>query len=189
MNLSAELDAWSNRPELSSKHNTFIEIVEGVLNARLHERYLEAMVTYSIIPGAGQFALLDSAIELLGMRIGDKEIQFRSLDEVMDARASGGTIIACMAGRNVVLSALSPPQAEVRQKTKITTVVGGGTNWVLTNFPHVYLFGCLVELFDYLRDAEQTAHYKTRFEEAIGNVNSIMTNKSIQQFARARYVR
>jgi hypothetical protein len=192
VNLSATLDSISNRPELAPLHNTFIELAESVLNARLHERHLEDFDTYGMAPGSGSFTLLPYVTEVLGARpAGAREdIVFRPRDEVLAARANGSReVLACIVGRAVEVSILTATPIELRAKIKIATAANGGTNWVLENFPNVYLFGCLVELFDHLRDDAQTAHYKTRFEEALALVNSTMTNKSTQQFARVRSVR
>jgi hypothetical protein len=188
--LANALNAWSARPELATFHNDFIELTESVLNARLHERHLETFTTYGISLGAGAVTLSNLVIDVLGMRIGDADVTWRPRHEVIEARTLGGSeTLACIVGRTIELSTLAATQAEVREKRRITTLIGGGTNWVFTNFPNVYLFGCLVELFDHLRDETQTAHYKTRFEEALALVNSTMTNRSLQQFARVRSVR
>lgn len=44
------------------------------------------------------------------------------------------------------------------------------TNWLLTNAPGAYLFGALIELFDYLFDAEKRASSYAKF---IGVINAL----------------
>jgi hypothetical protein len=189
VNLTAALNAWSARPELAGFHNDFIELTESVLNARLHERHVESFVTAGIAPGGFSVVLIDTVTEVLGARVGGVPVDFRSRDEVMAARSNGSTtVLGCVVGRTVEISTAAT-QIEIRARTKIPTAASGGTNWVLVNFPNVYLFGCLVELFDHLRDEGQTAHYKARFEEALAIVNSTMLNRSQHQSARVRSAR
>lgn len=191
MNLTSALNEWSARPELATFHNDFIELTESVLSARLHERHLESFSTYGVVLGPyglGTIVLATNTLDVLGMRMDGKDIEFRPREDVFEAQKRGGKVLACLSGRQIDLS-VTTGQAEIQQKTRIPTVIGGGTNFVFTNFPNAYLFGCLVELFDHLRDGEQTAHYKTRFEEAVALANSTMVNRSPQQFARARSVR
>lgn len=63
--------------------------------------------------------------------------------------------------------------------TRITTLAAGadtGTNWLLTNYPDVYLFGALVESAPFVRDDDRLpiweAELQRRLDELAGNVRS-----------------
>lgn len=45
------------------------------------------------------------------------------------------------------------------------------TNYVLTKYPNIYLFGCLSQVFTYTQDTEEEAKYKALFLSAIKSAN------------------
>ncbi len=45
------------------------------------------------------------------------------------------------------------------------------TNWVITNHPNIYLSGCLYNLYSFIQDAENRAHWLTQFKSTVHGVN------------------
>lgn len=181
MNLTTALNDWSNRPELASQHATFIELAEAAISVRLHERLLEGIMATAIV--GGQVTLLTNVTEVIGVRLQDNtEVEIRPLEEVL-TRKKGATI-AAIVGRQIFFSQ-SSGQVTIRVKNTIPTVSTGDTNWLLTNFPNVYLSACLVELYAHLRNHEERQAWQARMDEAIALVNSTMLYRGTA--ARARF--
>ena len=53
-----------------------------------------------------------------------------------------------------------------------------GTNWVMTKFPRVYLYGALIEGCTFIQDEERTQLYQQRFDAAIEEMWRYFTNES-----------
>ncbi len=51
------------------------------------------------------------------------------------------------------------------------------TDWVLSNAPHVYLYGALAEGFQYIMDGEKAVSYQGQFADAITRLNADDDNK------------
>lgn len=59
------------------------------------------------------------------------------------------------------------------------------TNYILANFPDIYLFGALFELADYQKDNDAAIKHKARFDEALTRANEQAAYLNQDQVFRA----
>jgi len=53
-----------------------------------------------------------------------------------------------------------------------TLTVGAPTNWLATSSPQVYIFGLLVEVYAFVKDAEAATLWDARFKEELDNIEN-----------------
>lgn len=51
------------------------------------------------------------------------------------------------------------------------------TNWIITNAPHLYLYGCLYEAYKYINDESRANDYMAQFANAIEGLNKSEAKK------------
>lgn len=62
--------------------------------------------------------------------------------------------------------------ATLRYYKKLTTPSGSATNDILTNYPNVYLYGCLVEAAIYMQDEAAALRYLQLYNASVAGLNS-----------------
>jgi hypothetical protein len=60
---------------------------------------------------------------------------------------------------------------KVVYRAKIPTLATASTNWLMTNFPNVYLYGTLSEAAPYMMNDERLPVWNAKYQEAILTVN------------------
>lgn len=96
---------------------------------------------------------------------------------VMDGyagRSIGGTKLIAVSGTN--FRTYDPPSASLtatlRYYQKLTTPTAAASNLILTNYPHVYLYGCLVEEAIMTQDQPAATAYLALYNTAVQGLNS-----------------
>ena len=67
----------------------------------------------------------------------------------------------------------SADQTVMMHYLKRWDIATDSTNWLLTNFPDVYLYGSLMECELYVRDDQRAPAWKSLFEEGIADLNAL----------------
>jgi hypothetical protein len=186
--LQTAVAQWTNRTDLTAMIPDFVALAEARMSADLSSKALEreqdATITAGIAP------LPDDVIDITGLRLDgatypDVEITSRErLRELID-RGAGTITYAALIGRTLELSATTGT-LKVRAKCRVPALATNSTNWVLTTFPNLYLFGTLLEAFDYLRNDGQVLKYEERMKQAIEQANSALQFRGTQSYARVR---
>ena len=57
-------------------------------------------------------------------------------------------------------------------KSKIPSLASNGTTWLMTTYPHVYLYATLCEAAPYIKDDNRTAIWEKKYKESIESVNA-----------------
>ena len=60
---------------------------------------------------------------------------------------------------------------KVVYRAKVPALATASTNWLMTNFPNVYLYGTLCEAAPYLLNDERLPMWSAKYQEAIQTVN------------------
>lgn len=177
--LKAELAAYSARSDLTANLDTFIDIAEARFNRRLRVSAMEATSSISTVAGTATIDLPSDFkhIKLLEFTSTPKQISFITQSKLtkLYAGASSGrpTFAARYPGNKLILG---PTPDAVYALTlsyyqEIPALSSGNTtNWLLTDYPDLYLYACLEELAKYIKDDSDIANYRTMSDEIIAQM-------------------
>lgn len=187
--LRASIQSWMfDRADLAPLAADFIALCEGDLNRVLRTR--RQLCTVILMPdGDGKIALppgylefrqvtaLTSprrALEMVAPSYADNEIPFRSAGAPTYFSVDGGTMtILPKTAADIELSYFARLPALSEDMP---------TNWLLTEFPNIYLYGSLKHACLYIGDAERAATMGNMFN---GLLQPLIEDERMAMYARA----
>lgn len=173
---------WLHRDDLTSVIPTFISVAEENMSADINSRSMDAKTTLSTVASTSTVALPTDMVEMRRLQIVDSYntvLRYVTPDQLgqdystnTTSRPSEFTVI----GSNIELAPI--PDAvyslELTYKQRIPALsTSNTTNWVLTSWPSIYLYGTLVQACAYILDFERQGVAQKMYEEAVSNVNSV----------------
>ena len=170
--LKTEIEAFTHRSDLSAYLDTFIDFAEARLNRDLRVSQQEIILASS----ATQYITLPA--DFLAVRVISKtsnpvqELQYITPAE-MDRIADGSSTLNyyTILGDSIKLQAASSTDVELTYYAKIPALSGTATtNWLLSLHPDVYLYACLVEAYNYVRNEEQSAKHLGLYMSAVNDI-------------------
>lgn len=176
--LQTEVLNWLNRSDLTAEVKTFISLAEASMKRRLKTRH---KTRYSL-----SFAADDGDIDLPTDNAGAYSLYITSPvayagqvdtcppDKLFDNRRvnngiTGRPILGAVVGDELLISPI-PDQtysAELVYEGFSALSDSTTTNYVLTNYPDVYLYGALVHSAPFLVDDERIQVWERQFEKAM----------------------
>jgi hypothetical protein len=85
----------------------------------------------------------------------------------------GGTRLIAVSGQNFrLLDAPTAGTATLRYYQKLTTPAGATVNAILTSYPDVYLYGCLVEAAIFTQDQDAALRYIPLYNASVSGLNA-----------------
>jgi hypothetical protein len=176
--LKAAIASWLNRADLSSTIPDFIRLAESTLNDVLRQA---DMITQStgITITSGKATLPADALEIVYAQVGSTEdepleqISPQQLTMLRRTRTRGAANPRFFAiiGRQIVVT---PTPAfgtlDINYYQRIPTLVGGldsGTNWLLTDAPHLYLYTSLLHATPFLMDDARYAVFQNAVSQQV----------------------
>ena len=170
-----------HRTNLTSYIPDFIAIGEAKLNRRLRLREQEQLA-YTPTTSDRFYALPNRFIELLDLRI-------RQADED-DSRYVELIFTSPQQLYQYYSDPIRPTRYTVRNQLELNSIpdqayrllmhyykgwdiAGDSTNWLLTNYPEIYLFSALVEAADHVRNDNDQQRYATKLEVAIAEAQEL----------------
>ncbi|HYR65328.1 MAG TPA: hypothetical protein VEP47_04320 [Reyranella sp.] len=85
----------------------------------------------------------------------------------------GGTRLIAVSGQNFrLLDAPTAGSATLRYYQKLTTPAGATVNAILTGYPDVYLYGCLVEAAIFTQDQDAALRYIPLYNASVSGLNA-----------------
>lgn len=186
--LLAAVASWTNRTDLTARIPDFVTLAEARMSADLSSKALEREQDATIT--AGVAPLPDDVLDITGLRLVDAtypDVEVTSRERLEELKRTAGPIAyAALIGRTLELNALTGT-LRIRAKCRVPALDTNSTNWVLTTFPNVYLFGSLLEAFDFLRDDAGVLKYSGRYSEAIAQANQALQYRGTQAYAKVRW--
>lgn len=177
--LQTEVADFLNRDDLTAVLPTFIQLAESQLNRDVRhwrmEQRSEALIDDRFL------TLPTDWIETVRVTVGDTDrpLQLMSRDEMHTQRAKSGNTVgtpchyAHIAGE---LELYPTPAVEVSivllYLQKIPNLASNDTNWLLNDYPDVYLYATLIQAAHYLRDAERLATWTQLYQASIMGLNT-----------------
>ena len=185
-NLKASIVAWSKRSDISNLTDDFILIAESEMynneSAPLRIRAMEARATAPVSISSRFLALPDSFLQMrrlklnspFGTSTNDTDLTFYAPEQMP---LSGLTQIPQFFTVTTQLEFDSTPDQaytiEMQYLNKLTALSDAATtNFILTNYPTIYLYGSLWALFQYSMEQDVAEYYYQKFLTAIQGANA-----------------
>lgn len=182
--LQAAIVAWANRTDLTALIPDFISLAEVRIWTSLRGKALVKDFSLPYLAAASSVDLPSDMISVLslvdtsGARAGlitvlgnDRFAELQANPVMIDTT----TTQMLNTGRTLYFVSVPSAAGTITGKYLAREPALSGsvaTNYVLTNYPDLYLFGALLEVSDYLKDDAQILKYKTRFEMSMADANS-----------------
>lgn len=171
--LKTALANWSKRTDLTAMMGDFIALAESRIQRSLLARAQEVETELTMAPGSRYVALpsdFDSPRALwLKANLPREELPQVLPEQLTGSNTSGYPEAWAVDGSNLAFDkpASSAWLLDFRYCKPLSLSDSTPTNYILTNYPDVYLFGSLVELHGYTFSGEQSAMCEARFQAAI----------------------
>lgn len=194
--LKQEVADWLARDDLGDKIVRFIDLAESDIAKELRVRGMET--TASLTVSTSPVALPTG---FLGMRrlyvdvTGDlREITYLTPERFYNSRISqevGNPTAYTIEGNNIIFAPKPPVTAPATVKMlyikPFTHLVNDtDSNNILSNYFEVYLAGALKFGFKYLRDNDEAAVWKQKFDDSIAQLNR---NANRERFFNTKLIR
>ena len=177
--LQATVATWMHRTDLAAVIPDFVVMAESRIARDL--RVLAQITTAPLPVTAGSrivavptgwlefdnLSLLTSPVANLSLVTLDQmDAQFP------DGAGSGAPRVYAMSGTNIVLA----PTPDISYNlsaayfSRFPALAAAGTNWLLTNYPNVYLFAVLAEACTYSQDDERAPMWNKRYHDEVAQL-------------------
>lgn len=177
--LLAAVAAYTKRSDTAAMVPTWISLAEVKLAREL--RHYRGLTRTTITADAEFQDAPDDLIAIRSARLTDspfwplQQLTTEQLDERRATRVSGTVDSIALVGAEL---GFSPPPAAPGYDVELSyyaalpaLTVAAPTNWVLANFPDLYLWGVLAEASNYYEDDESLMKYGPMFRDALIGVN------------------
>lgn len=178
--LKANIASWLNRSDLSSEIDTFIDLAEADMMRKLRHWRMEARTTLSV---SGQYTDLPAdfieAQRVVASASAPVRMELMARGEMQQLREAANDT-----GGTPQYYAITGGQLEVYPSPDATYSVDlaylqrpadlddtDTTNWVITYYPDIYLYGALVHSAPFLMDDPRLAIWQGLYEKALAEAN------------------
>lgn len=179
--LQASVAGWLHRTDMGTIIPDLIALAEKRINGDLDARLQDTVVTLSTV-NSGQFISIPSdVINIRSLTIQsnpNQVLNYLTPDQfnTQYAAASSGvprsfTVIGSSITLGPVPDAVYPIQCIYKASVPVLSM--SGTNWLMTNYPQVYLMATLCQSVMYTRDMASLSAWEQQYKEAIQSVNAV----------------
>ena len=178
--LLTELDAWLNRSDLSDRIPTFIRLFENRASRQLRVPEMATQTSYATVSGTAELSLPDDFLSARDLYLdADPDIVLVAMTPAVlrntYPRADTGQPAAYAVVGNQIVLGPAPDSSYTILLDYYQRIPGltedNPTNWLLTAYPDIYLWGSLCMAEAFLRDDPRLAVWKTAWDEAAAEIN------------------
>ncbi len=175
--LQASVADWLNRADLTAVIPDFIVLTEAELRRSLRAKQIRARSTITL-DTTGEYTLPAGVKEITSLYLNGAtvkgEIEMTTPERVNLIRSqwgpSGVPFMAAVVNGTLLLGPVPDADytAEIIWDAEITPLSATApTNWLLTDYPDVYLYGALMHAAPYLKDDERIPVWRDTFAGAL----------------------
>ena len=164
--LKAAVESWLHRSNLTANVPDFIRLAESRLNRKLRLRAMVSMESLASVIGSRNVTIPAGFLEPLGLWIThetrQEPLRFVASESLPYEIGNGEPKYWTIQGLNL---AFERPADQVytltlRMYKSFNLSDASPTNWLLTNYPDIYLYGTLLEAAPFMRDKENIGMWK-----------------------------
>lgn len=181
-NLKATIIDYAGRDDLSSNVDDFIDLAESKMynneHATLTVDNFENVTTLQTVAGTNAVALPTGYLSQRSLTItasgAERELFYNTPAAIPKRAASGIPVYFTIEAGNIVFDRTPDGVYDLQftylgKPTALSST--NQTNSVLTNYPEIYLYGALSELYKYTSEPDDSASYFNDFISAIRGAN------------------
>jgi hypothetical protein len=172
--LKTAVAAWISRSDLTTQIPDFIQLAEDDFNTRLRTVQQESRATLSI---TGEFVAVPADfLEVRSLRLDVSSpyaLGFLPFDQGVAAySASGQPKFFCITGQEFRFAPIpdSTYSATLIYYAKVPPLASNPTNWLLTRYPTLYLYGSILQAAAYIQDDPRVPGVKALYDEALERI-------------------
>ena len=167
--------------EVSSTVHTWLPIVEGRINSVLTTRLSLKDAVLPIVTTSRTFAFPADLLFLKQVKLvnstGEAIFQYVSEYYGNSVEAAGISRPLYTVTNNALyiyynLVGDGTESLHIRYEQQLPPLLTNATNWLSISGPQVYVFGLLVELYAFVKDAEAAAAWELRFKEELDSIEN-----------------
>lgn len=178
--LKSDIADWLNREDLTAKIPSFIRLAEARFNRDLRVRQMVKRAVSDL--DAGYISLPSDWLEAKNIQIntasGPRKLEYVTLEQADDLRLKRGNTAGDPHYFNITGSQLeiipSPggePEIEMTYYAKVPALSDENTsNWLLTTWYDMYLYGSLAHTAPYLKDDERVQTWAAFYDRALQEI-------------------
>lgn len=171
--LKDDIESWMHRSDLTASLDTFVQLAEKRINRLLDVRETEVEAELSMTIGSRYVAFPSDAKYPLKVwmkaSLPREELMQTTAQQIESDTAQGVPSYWAVDGANIAFNCPADQAYDFDlryvQNNELTALAP--TNYILTNYPDVYLFGSLVEACTFTGDPNTASMYEGRFQQAI----------------------
>lgn len=171
--LQTSIAGWLNRSDLTAVIPDFIVLAEGKIARDLRIRKQVVNTTLTTVAGTQGVSLPSDFLEMENISITSTTPQAALsvvTPEILDRRypanyGTGQPAVYALLGDQIQFGPTPDAAYTISMDyyQRFTALATTPTNWLLTNYPAIYLFGALAEAANYLMDEQRAAMWTQRY--------------------------
>ena len=179
--LQTSVANFLHRSDLTAIIPDLITLAEIRINGDLDARLQDVKTTLSVTSGVDNVALPTDIINIRHLSVASASpivtMEYQAPDTLV-TKHPYGTVGVPRAFSVIGTSAYMAPIPDANYtlnliyKGRVPSLSAASTTWLMTNYPHVYLYGALCESAPYLKDDARIPVWEAKYSEAIDTVNS-----------------
>jgi hypothetical protein len=183
--LLTELDAWLNRSDLTDRIPTFIRLFESRANRNLRTPEMHTQTSFATATGTPELALPADFLSARDLYLdSDPDVVLEAMTpatmrNTYPTSLQGQPAAYTIVGQQLII-APSPDSAYTLLLDYYQRIPGlsddNPTNWLLTAYPDIYLWGSLCMAEAFLRDDSRLSVWKAAWDEATAEI-SVQANR------------
>lgn len=168
--LKTAIATWTHRADISSMADDFIDLAESRFSRDFLVSQQETRATTAA--DTEYLALPSDFLAIRNIQLNTspvRELVYVTPAE-MDRLADNGATVSryTIVGDEIQLNATSGNSLEIAYYAKVPALSDTNTtNWLISAYPDIYLYGCLSEAFKYMADDQQAGKYDTLYRESV----------------------
>lgn len=179
--LQAAVANWLHRADLTSVIPDFITLAEKRINGDLDARLQDTVATLTTVANTQTVSSPVDVINIRSLVVQSSPnvvLNYLTPDQFNYQYRGGDTGTPrsfTVIGSSIYLGPTPDAVYSIAcdYKASVPSLAGSGTNWLMTNYPHVYLMATLCASVMYTKDKDSLPAWETEYTEAIKSVNSI----------------
>jgi hypothetical protein len=181
--LQTSIANFLHRTDLTAIIPDFITLAEIRINGDLDARLQDVKTTLTTTVAVDNVALPSDVINIRHLSVASSSpmvtMQFQTPDTLVTRHAyntSGTPSAYTVIGTSIYMQPVPDTAYTLnliyKGRVPSLSAAVSGTTWLMTNYPHVYLYGALCESAPYLKDDARIAVWEQKYSEAIDTVNT-----------------
>lgn len=191
--LKTEIAGWLKRDNQTDRIPSFVALCEADMRSRLRPNDLEARTTITIDAEYVDVPVGMRSVNRLTLDGADnvplRYISPELMEDQWSSSSTGKPLVFTLVGNQFQFRPVPSSSFTgnlVYQAVLTALAADTDTNFVLTNHPDTYLYGSLMQAWDYLNSTEQTAKYEALYEKCIDRIKRESAAKRVGGGIRIR---